>query len=164
VSGPPAAVRRVIGRALRTPAALDRPGLRWLMDGMSPAQIVVLVHRGRRTGKTYRTPVEAIAEYPERGEIVISPLWAEKSDWYRNVVAGGLEEVRLDGEGHEFEWRPLSEDEKREAIATYRREHPVYSRVILRTLVSVHGLSGDHEEAVAQSLPMLALHRPAAGR
>ena len=152
-----ARVRRIIGRLLRAPAVLDRPGLRWMLKGLSPAPIVVLTHRGRRTGRSYRTPVEVIAEDGERGEIVVSPMWGEQSQWYRNVVAGSSVEVSRDGESETREWRRLSDAEKREALASYRREHPVYSRVILRMLVSAHGLGGDPAEAVAEAIPMLAL-------
>jgi deazaflavin-dependent oxidoreductase (nitroreductase family) len=144
---------------MRAPAALDRPGLRWLLNGLSPAPIVVLVHRGRRTGRIYRTPVEAIVEDAERGEVVVSPMWGERSDWYRNVLAGGLIEARLRGEGHRLDWRRLSEQENLEAVSTYRREHPVYGRAILRMLVGLHGLTGDPVVAVARALPMLALQR-----
>lgn len=164
MSWPSAQIRRLIGRALRLPAVLDRPGLRFLLRGLSPAPIVILVHRGRRSGKVYRTPVEALVEDAEQGEIVVSPMWGERSDWYRNVLAGGLVEARLGGEGHRCDWRPLSEEEKLQAIATYRRVHPVYSQVILRMLVSLHGLSGEPVEAVARAIPMLSLRRPVSGR
>ncbi len=159
-----ARAQRVIGRALRTPAVLDRPGTRWMLKGLSPAPIVVLTHRGRRSGKTYRTPVEVIARDDQVGEIVVSPMWGERSHWYRNVIAGGLVEASRDGEPQEMAWRRLSDDEKREAIAAYRREHPLYSRVILRMLVSVHGLEGDPAEAVARAIPMLALYRASGNR
>jgi deazaflavin-dependent oxidoreductase (nitroreductase family) len=157
-------MRRIAGRAMRAPAALDRPRLRWLLNLLSPAPIVVLVHRGRHSGRIYTTPVEVIVEGAERGEIVVSPIWGERTDWYRNVLAGGLVEVRLGGEGHRMEWRPLSDEERRAATATYRREHPVYGRAILRMLVAIHGLAGDPVEAVARALPMLALRRPTSGQ
>jgi deazaflavin-dependent oxidoreductase (nitroreductase family) len=153
--------RRIVGRAMRMPAALDRPRLRWLLNALSPAPVVVLVHRGRRSGRIYRTPVEAITEDASRGEIVISPMWGESSDWYRNVLAGGLVEARRLGEGQQMEWRILSDDERREATAAYRRDHPIYARAILWMLVRVHGLSGDPVDAVARALPMLALRRAA---
>jgi deazaflavin-dependent oxidoreductase (nitroreductase family) len=154
-------LKRVLGRAMRMPAALDRRGLQWLLGALSPAPLVVLVHRGRRSARIYRTPVEVIVDDPERGEIVISPMWGEQSDWYRNVLAGGLVEVRRRGEGQQLEWRKLSEEDRREAISTYRGQHPVYSRLILRMLVTLHGLEGDPAAAVARELPMLALHPPA---
>jgi deazaflavin-dependent oxidoreductase (nitroreductase family) len=142
---------------MRMPAALDRPRSRWLLNRLSPAPIVVLVHRGRRSGRIYRTPVEAIAGEPERGGLVIAPMWGERSDWYRNVLAGGLLEARVRGTPHAVEWRQLPEDERRQAIATYRREHPVYGNAVLRMLMGFHGLEGDPGEAVARALPMLAL-------
>jgi deazaflavin-dependent oxidoreductase (nitroreductase family) len=152
-------MRRIAGRAMRASAALDRPGLRLLLNLLSPAPMLVLVHRGRRSGRIYRTPVEAVVGGADGGEIVVSPIWGERTDWYRNVLAGGLVEVRRGGEGHDMEWRALSDEERLQATATYRREHPVYGRVVLRTLVAIHGLDGDPVEAVARALPMLALHR-----
>jgi deazaflavin-dependent oxidoreductase (nitroreductase family) len=151
----------MLGKTLRTPAALDRPGLRWMLNGLSPAPIVVLVHRGRRSGRTYKTPVEAIVDATDRNEVVVSPMWGEDSDWYRNVLAGGLVEVRRDGEGRPMRWRQLSEDERREAIAVYRSEHPLYSRIVLRMLVRLHRLTGDPVEAVTREIPMIALSPPA---
>jgi deazaflavin-dependent oxidoreductase (nitroreductase family) len=156
--------RRVLGRAMRAPAALDRPGLRWLLNLLSPAPIVVLVHRGRRSGRLYRTPVEALVADPERGEIVVSPIWGEKSDWYRNIVAGGLVEARMQGEGYPYEWRLLGEAESLEAVSRYRHEHPVYARMILRMLVWIHDLDGEPVEAVARALPAVALRPAATGR
>jgi deazaflavin-dependent oxidoreductase (nitroreductase family) len=138
---------------------MDRPGLRWLLNLFSPAPIVVLVHRGRRSGKIHRTPVEAIGGNEEGEEIVISPLWGERTDWYRNVLAGGLVEVRLKGEGHRLEWRELSDGERLEAVSAYRRDHPLYGRAVLRILARLHGLDGDPVQAVARALPMLALDR-----
>jgi deazaflavin-dependent oxidoreductase (nitroreductase family) len=150
--------RHTLGRALRAPAAFDRRGLRFLLNRLSPAPVLVIVHRGRRSGKTYKTPVEAIARQGE--EFVVSPMYGESSDWYRNVLAGGLVEIHLDGETRHVEWRRLGEDERRQAIAAYRSDHPAYSRIVLRALVRLHGFEGDPLEAVVHSIPMLALHPP----
>jgi deazaflavin-dependent oxidoreductase (nitroreductase family) len=163
VSGSKGAAGRLVGRTLRMPAALDRPGLRWALNAVSPVPIVVLVHRGRRSGRIYKTPVEALAEGRESGEIYVSPMWGTRSDWYRNVIAGGLIEVRRAGEGTRMTFRPLAEDERREAVASYRRDHPIYSRMILSMLRRLHSLSGDPVEAVVRALPVLAL-RPDANR
>src|SRR5437764_3278301 len=155
-------VRRLTGRLLRAPAAFDRRGLRFLLKSLSPAPIVILVHRGRRSGRLYKTPVESIAE-GEGDELVVSPMWGTRSDWYRNVLAGGLVEIHLGDEVRQVDWRPLDERERREAIAAYRRDHPAYSRVVLRALTALHRFEGDPLEAVVQSIPMLALRRRAPG-
>lgn len=51
----------------------------------------VIVHRGRRTGRLYRTPVLAVKR--ER-TLMIAVMYGERSDWVRNVLAGGGRVVR----------------------------------------------------------------------
>jgi deazaflavin-dependent oxidoreductase (nitroreductase family) len=46
----------------------------------------VLEHRGRRSGKLFRTPVVVRAEV---GGFVVPMPWGETTDWYRNVRAAG---------------------------------------------------------------------------
>jgi deazaflavin-dependent oxidoreductase (nitroreductase family) len=150
---------RVLGRTMRMPGVLDRKGTRWMLQALSPATVIVLVHRGRKSGRLYKTPIEILIEDPERGEIIVSPMWGRDSDWYRNVVAGGLVEVHVRGEERRVEWRELDEAERRAAIKAYRESHPLYSRMILRMLVRVNGFEGVPEEAVVRELPMLGLRR-----
>jgi deazaflavin-dependent oxidoreductase (nitroreductase family) len=52
---------------------------------------VVIVHRGRRSGRLYRTPVNAYV----RGSLLAAViLYGEQSDWVQNVLAGGGQVVR----------------------------------------------------------------------
>jgi deazaflavin-dependent oxidoreductase (nitroreductase family) len=46
----------------------------------------VLVHRGRRSGKTFRTPVVV---RPTSDGFIIPMPWGQGTDWYRNVRAAG---------------------------------------------------------------------------
>ena len=46
----------------------------------------VVVHRGRRSGRPYRTPVFA---FRQERTLVIALLYGEESDWLRNLRAGG---------------------------------------------------------------------------
>jgi F420H(2)-dependent quinone reductase len=77
---------RLVGRTLRTPSVLDRKGTRWILQALSPAPIIVLIHRGRKSGRVYKTPVEMMVDDPERGELVVAPMWGRDSDWYRQAV------------------------------------------------------------------------------
>jgi deazaflavin-dependent oxidoreductase (nitroreductase family) len=52
---------------------------------------VVICHRGRRTGRMYRTPVNA---YRRGSTLAIVVLYGAQSDWVRNVLAGGGQVVR----------------------------------------------------------------------
>jgi deazaflavin-dependent oxidoreductase (nitroreductase family) len=150
---------RILGRTLQMPSVLDRKGTRWMLQALSPAPVIVLVHRGRKSGRVYKTPVEIIVDDPDPGELVVAPMWGRDSDWYRNMVAGGLGEIHVRGEERQVEWRELDEAERRAAIDAYREAYPVYSRIILRMLVRVNGLGGDPEQAVVRELPMVGLRR-----
>lgn len=46
----------------------------------------VIVHRGRRSGRTYRTPVLA---FRHEQTLVVALLYGEESDWVRNLRAAG---------------------------------------------------------------------------
>jgi deazaflavin-dependent oxidoreductase (nitroreductase family) len=150
---------RVLGRMMRMPAAFDRKGTRWMIQMTAPPTVIVLVHRGRRSGRLYRTPLSVLAGDLERGEIVVSPMWSRAADWYQNVIAGGLVEIHVRDEKRQVEWRELDDPERRTAGEAFRAAHPTYSRVILRTIARLNGFEGDPAEAALQNLPMLALRR-----
>jgi deazaflavin-dependent oxidoreductase (nitroreductase family) len=52
---------------------------------------VIIVHRGRRSGRIYRTPVNA---YKRGRRLAVTVLYGEQSDWVQNVLAGGGRVVR----------------------------------------------------------------------
>jgi deazaflavin-dependent oxidoreductase (nitroreductase family) len=53
----------------------------------------VILHRGRRSGRPYRTPVLA---FRQEQTLVVALLYGEESDWLRNLrAAGGGEVVRM---------------------------------------------------------------------
>ena len=51
----------------------------------------MIVHRGRRSGRRYRTPVLAFAR---DGTVIVALLYGEESDWVRNLLAGGGQVIR----------------------------------------------------------------------
>jgi deazaflavin-dependent oxidoreductase (nitroreductase family) len=48
--------------------------------------VSLMVHRGRRSGRSYRTPVMAV---PLAGGYVVSLPYGPDRDWVRNVLAAG---------------------------------------------------------------------------
>jgi deazaflavin-dependent oxidoreductase (nitroreductase family) len=60
----------------------------------------VLLHRGRRSGRQYRTPVLA---FRHGDTLVIALLYGDQSDWLRNLAAGPGWIVRY---GHTFTLGP----------------------------------------------------------
>jgi len=51
----------------------------------------VILHRGRRSGRRYRTPLFA---FRRNRTLVIALLYGEESDWLRNLRAGGGQVIR----------------------------------------------------------------------
>jgi deazaflavin-dependent oxidoreductase (nitroreductase family) len=60
----------------------------------------VLVHRGRRSGNTFRTPV--VVRATSDGFVIPMP-WGEGTDWCRNVRAAGECVVRWKGREYRLE-------------------------------------------------------------
>jgi deazaflavin-dependent oxidoreductase (nitroreductase family) len=58
--------------------------------GASP----VLIHIGRSSGRTYRTPLDA---HPLPDGYVFIPMYGPRTDWLRNVLASGTARLAIDG-------------------------------------------------------------------
>ncbi|MBB5851167.1 nitroreductase/quinone reductase family protein [Amycolatopsis umgeniensis] len=54
----------------------------------------VLIHVGRTSGKTHRTPLDA---HPVEGGYLFIPVYGADSDWVRNVLAARGARLRIDG-------------------------------------------------------------------
>ena len=52
----------------------------------------IILHRGRRSGRPYRTPVLA---FKHDRTLIIALLYGEESDWLRNVQDGGGQLLRI---------------------------------------------------------------------
>lgn len=52
----------------------------------------VVEHRGRRTGSSYRTPVNVFDA--QDGSVIVALTYGPKADWVRNVVTAGGTVVR----------------------------------------------------------------------
>jgi deazaflavin-dependent oxidoreductase (nitroreductase family) len=97
---------------------LTRPVLRYL-PGFG-----VVHHRGRRSGLSYRTPVNL---FPVEGGFVIALFYGPKTDWVRNVVAAGGCVIETRGRRVHCEAPRLYQD-------TGRRHIRPVERVALRLL------------------------------
>jgi len=130
-----------------------------MFQALPTPPVTILVHRGRKSGRVYKTPLSILGGKPDLGEVFVSPMWRRDADWYRNVVAGGLVEIHVRGEKWQVEWRELDESERRAAGDAFRDARPVYSRLILQMIARLNGFEGDPQEAAMRYLPMLSLRR-----
>lgn len=57
--------------------------------------LALLIHRGRKSGREFRTPINAFAV---KGGFVVALTYGDRTDWVRNVLAAG--ECDLITRGH----------------------------------------------------------------
>jgi deazaflavin-dependent oxidoreductase (nitroreductase family) len=92
---------------------------------------IVLVHTGRRSGRTYRTPMLAW----KRGDLLmIGILYGEQSSWVRNVLAADGGEVIRSGQRYRLRDPRVENPAGRNDLSPIGR---LYARVSGRALVAV---------------------------
>jgi deazaflavin-dependent oxidoreductase (nitroreductase family) len=123
------------------------------LGGLLGHRFLVIVHRGRRSVRLYRTVVEVVRWDAAQQEAVVATGWGEQSSWLRNLRAEPAVEIWLAGERFAATQRFLGPEERLEALRGYAREHPHATR-LLGPLLGV----GDEGSlaAAAERLPMVA--------
>jgi deazaflavin-dependent oxidoreductase (nitroreductase family) len=106
----PDGMRRVNKVALNR---VTMPLCRWL-PGMG-----VVVHRGRRSGKAYRTPVNVFPR--PGGRYIVALTYGPDTDWLKNVLAAGGCELLSVGRRLELSAPRVIQDESRHEIRVVER-------------------------------------------
>jgi deazaflavin-dependent oxidoreductase (nitroreductase family) len=73
----------------------------------------VVVHRGRTSGREYRTPVNV---FTRPGGLAIALTYGKGSEWVRNVLAAGEADVTTRGHAHHVTNPRIVHDTTREAV------------------------------------------------
>ena len=92
---------------------VTRPFFRWL-PGLG-----VVVHRGRKSGREYRTPVNVFQRPDDR--FVVALTYGQHTDWVQNVLAADGCELLTAGRQIELTAPRLFHDETRHEIRALER-------------------------------------------
>ncbi len=111
----------------KLPVFLYRLNLGWLL-GMRFMQIT---HVGRRSGKVRRT-ILAVLRYDEKSKELLAVSAWKGSDWYFNIKASPALQLESGFVRYIPKQRNVSPEEITTAFLAYRRQHPVFSRIICR--------------------------------
>lgn len=132
-------------------------------------RFLLLSHRGRKTGRSYRCVLEVLSWRPDTGEAIVISGFGTRSNWYQNVVAGGAQEVAIGRGRFTPQIRLLDAEEGVRVLAEYERRNRLAAPVLRRLLPRLTGLPYDGTDQarrrVAQRLPLLGfrpLGRPIA--
>lgn len=116
-----------MSRFFKMPLFFYRLGLGWIFG----KRFMVLTHVGRKSGKPYRS-VLAVAGYdPRTREIKAVSPWSS-SNWFRNIQATPALEVQTAGVRYAPRQRFLSPEEIAALFIEFRRDHPIFSRLVAR--------------------------------
>lgn len=101
-------------------ARWNRAGLNRVVRHVAPWMpgLGLVVHRGRRSGRQYRTPVEL---FPAEGGVIIALTYGKETDWLRNIQAAGSGEVRTRGRVLRVSEPRVYRDETRQGIRPAER-------------------------------------------
>jgi deazaflavin-dependent oxidoreductase (nitroreductase family) len=144
---------------LRAPAFLYSVGVGRLLGH----RFLLLTHRGRRSGRAYRTVLEVIEWEPAEEEAVVMSGFGPRSNWYLNALAGGAEQVRIGGSSFGPEARAIEPGEASALLAGYERRNRLLAPVVRSILSRLSGLDYDGSERARRELvgrlPLLGLRR-----
>jgi deazaflavin-dependent oxidoreductase (nitroreductase family) len=76
--------------------------------------LAVVVHRGRRSGRRYQTPVNVFTG--DDGRFIIALTYGAGTDWVKNVLAAGGCEIRTRGRRFQARDPRVYHDESRQQI------------------------------------------------
>jgi deazaflavin-dependent oxidoreductase (nitroreductase family) len=79
----------------------------------------VVVHRGRRSGRRYQTPVNV---FPAGAGYIVALTYGPDTDWVKNVMAAGGCELRTRGKAVQLGSPRLFHDESRSGIRPVERQ------------------------------------------
>ena len=152
MTAPPRWLRAVNGAANR----LYDHRLGWLLG----KRILRLTHRGRRSGRTYDTVLEVVGHRRDAEFFVVSGF-GPRSDWLRNLDAGGPAAVTVGRLRFPADHRRLNDAEALAVLAEYERRNRLIRPVVHRALSwllgwTYRGTDADRRLLVDQ-LPVIGL-------
>lgn len=128
-------------------------------------RFLLLVHVGRRSGRSYETVVEVV-RWERDGEVAVVSGWGGAADWFRNVLATPKVEVVIGSERFTATHRVLPIEEAAEALADYERRNrwmrPVVNRMLGYLLGWRYTGTAEARRRAVEQLPMVAFRRPEA--
>jgi deazaflavin-dependent oxidoreductase (nitroreductase family) len=137
-------------RFARMPLYLYRFGLGSLFG----ESLLVITHRGRRSGKLFQTPVEVVSHDADSHEYFVWSGRGQRSNWYRNLVAEPAVAIQVGRRRWIPQQRFVSPEEAAERFAAYARRRPRAAQRLRESVLENTAEATD--AAMAEALPMVA--------
>lgn len=136
---------------LHAPVWVFRARLGFLMGH----RLVMLEHKGRRSGKLRQTPLEVVRRHND--SYILCSGTGPNADWYRNIKAAPAVALWVGSKRHPVDQRLLDDSEAATVFAGYEQAHPkAASRLTDLMGVSHDGTHESRKEMVAK-IPMVEM-------
>ena len=147
---------RLTKSGFKLPVWLYQAHLGFLFGG----RIFAIVHHGRKSGKRYISGLEVLVRGD--GESFVFSAWGTRADWFRNIEAGGVDEL-WDGRARydDISFRVIDPDEAYEVLARYETEHPGTARKTLPRMLPGYDFDDESRRKLAEDGTIIAF-RPTA--
>lgn len=132
---------------MKMPLILYRLGMGWMFG----KRLMLLTHKGCRSGKVYQTVLAVLRFDKKTREIFVVSPWSA-SNWYHNIQAAPAVEVETCRVRYAPIQRTLSPEEIASLFIEFRQQNPIFSRMVAR--IPGWNIDSSHDEflALAQSL------------
>ncbi len=157
---PTAKPRGLLRWGFNLPILLYRARLGWLLGH----RFLLLVHRGRTTGKIRRTVIEVVRYDVATRESAVLSAYGERADWYRNIMAHPAVEVQTGRSRYVPQYRLLDADERFAALDVYQRKYRGAFRAVMRWLGYSYDGSTAGLRALADVVVMVAFRPEGTGQ
>ena len=120
-------------------------------------RFLMIEHTGRTSGNRYRTVLEVAGRHTDRNEWISSSGTGPNADWYRNLLANGVDAIWIGSTRHSpASVRFLGAEEAGQVFAIYEAKHPRAATKLMDTMgVSYDGTDEGRVEMM-HSIPMVA--------
>ncbi|HTJ67155.1 MAG TPA: nitroreductase family deazaflavin-dependent oxidoreductase [Actinospica sp.] len=147
---------------LKAPSRLYGAHAGWLLGH----RFLRLTHRGRVSGREYRTVLEVVGHLEATGEYVVVSGLGRGSDWFRNIQAAPAVRVEVGRTGFTPVHRTLEPEEAAAVLADYEQHNrllaPLVRTALSRLLGWRYDSSPQARERLTAELPFVAFRpRPA---
>ncbi len=145
----PVGLRRLL---LRLPIYLYRLRLGWLVGN----RLLLLRHRGRKTGHTHSTVLEVIKYDAACEESFVVSAWGKKTDWYSNIKANPPIDVQIGWRRYVPMVHFLSPEDGYEVLTDYERRNPGVTRFLVRLVGVEYDGSEEARRRLASVFPVVS--------
>jgi deazaflavin-dependent oxidoreductase (nitroreductase family) len=137
---------------LHIPVYLFKQRLGFLMGD----RFILVTHEGRKSGRTYQTPLEVVQHDEASGEYIVASGTGPGADWYRNIAAKPASRVQVRNQAWEPTQRLLDATEAAARFKRYEQEHPKTASRLLQSMGNSYDGTDEGRREMMAGMPMVA--------